>query len=256
MATIERMMFIDTSKCIACKACQVACKQWHSLPAEETEFTGSYQNPPEFSDNTLTYLRFIEHKDYYGKLHWLFFKNQCRHCIRPKCQQRSPKGVKRFNTGIVLYNEACTWQNVRLLNNAERAYYKTLTDEGDQKEYKIGLFVNSCPFRIPRWNAHLGRFVKCDFCFDRFNGGHSATQREGQPTTACELTCPPGAIQTGPAKDIAKIATARFKKVRLDNPDACLHNGGFGRTNVVFLLTQPSEAYGFADQAGLPARGV
>lgn len=242
MAITERLMFIDTSKCIACKACQVACKQWHSLPADTTLFEGSYQNPPAFSENNLTYVKFTEHVDYYGKLRWLFFKNQCRHCLRPKCSQRNPKGVKRLKTGMVIFNTACTWENVRLLNKAERAAYKLLTAEEDQKAYKIDKFVNSCPFLVPRYSENLKTFVKCDFCFDRINSGK---------TTACELTCPVGAIKTGPAKDMAKEATARFRKVKADYPEACLHNGGFGKTNVVFLLTESPGNYDYS-----PARGL
>lgn len=250
-------MFIDTSKCIACKACQVACKQWHSLPADATTFTGSYENPPEFSGNTWTYIRFIEYPDYYGKLQWLFFKNQCRHCIRPKCQVRCPKGVRRLRNGIVLYTEACTLANVRL-TKAEKT---TLTDLGGLgteagRAYVTELFIDSCPFRVPRYNAHLGRFVKCDFCFDRFSGAYGITHRDGEPTTACELTCPPGAIKTGKVADIAKLARKRLDEVRVDHPAACLHTGGFGRTNVLFLLTEDASNYGFAKQAGKLARGV
>jgi len=237
----ERMMFIDTSKCMACKACQVACKQWHSLPAEVTEFTGSYQNPPGFSDNTLTYVKFKEHEDA-GKLQWLFFKNQCKHCIRPKCQQRNPKGVLR-TSGIVLYTEFCTWQNVRLMTTAEITEYNALDEEG-KKAYKIELFVASCPFRVPRWSDGANRFVKCDFCYDRFNGVNPITYRDGLPTTACELTCPPGAIKTGTVAEITALANARYAKVKLTYPKACLYNGGFGKTSVLFLLTAYPSSYG------------
>jgi formate dehydrogenase iron-sulfur subunit len=257
VATIERLFFIDTSKCIACKACQVACKQWHQLPAEETQFTGSYQNPPEFSGNTLTYIRFIEFPDYYGKLQWLFFKNQCRHCIRPKCGVRNTKGVKRLRTGIVLYTEACTLANVRL-TATERTTLAGLGGLADPagQAYVIELFKDSCPFRVPRYNENLGRFVKCDFCYDRFNGGYGATYRDGQPTTACEMTCPPGAIKTGPVASITAMARARRDEVRLTHPDACLHTGGFGRTNVLFLLTERPESYGVEVDAYGTARGV
>ena len=243
MAIIEKMMFIDTSKCIACKACQVACKQWHSLPAETTSFTGSYQNPPDFSSGkTLTYVKFTEHVDYYGKLRWLFFKNQCRHCLRPKCSQRNPKGVKRLKNGIVLFNDGCTWQNVRLTLKEKKYYDWKNLDDPAKKPIAIELFVNSCPFLVPGYSEELQRFVKCDFCFDRINGGK---------TTACELTCPVGAIKTGDPKVLAKEATARYREVRSEYPDACLHNGGFGKTSVVFLLTERPGNYDYA-----PARGL
>lgn len=245
MATIEKIMFIDTSKCIACKACQVACKQWHSLPAESTVFNGSYQNPPTFSENTLTFIKFKEHVDYYGKLQWLFFKNQCKHCVRPKCQQFHPKGVKRLSNGIVMYNDACTWQNVRLTKQEKIDYPTELT----RKPFAIAKFQASCPFRVPKFSVAAQKFVKCDLCYDRVNGGYSSTYREGQPTTACELTCPAGAIITGPVSTISKIAKVRHKVARLNYPEATLYNGGFGRTNVVFLLIENPSNYGLESGA-------
>jgi len=244
VAIVQRMMLLDTAKCIGCKACQVACKQWHELPADTTSFTGSYQNPTGFSDNTWTYVKFKEYSDLTGKLNFLLFKNQCRHCVRPKCQPRNPKGVKRFTNGFVLYNDNCTWENVRL-SSAEKIWRDNLVGDPAKKAYTIELFTDACPFRVPRYNDYLDKFVKCDFCFNRFGGEYSVAYRGANPTTACEMTCPPGAIQTGSVAEITALATARYKKVRKDYPEASLYTGGFGRTNVVFLLTQSASSYGF-----------
>ena len=213
----EMMMFIDTSKCIACKACQVACKQWHSLAAVETEFTGSYTNPPDYSGNTLTYVQFTE-MERRGKVNFLFFKHQCKHCVRPKCQPACPQGVERTREGFVIFNEECTPENLRF----------DITE--------------ACPWHVPQFNELLGRYVKCDFCFDRF-GGNYTTYRDGKPTTACELTCPPGAIVTGMAADISRLATRRYAKVRKDYPYATLFNGGYGRTHVIWLLVDKASNY-------------
>ncbi|MBE0427789.1 MAG: 4Fe-4S dicluster domain-containing protein [Nitrospirae bacterium] len=227
----EIMMFIDTSKCIGCKACQVSCKQWHNLPAETTVFEGSYTNPPDLSENTLTHVKFTEFERW-GKLSWLFFKDQCLHCVRPKCQWICPKGVERTREGFVLFNDNCIPANV-LVDGTE--------------EQKIDAFIAACPFNIPRFDVAKAKFVKCDFCYDRFYGtGHEiyTTHRDGKPTTACELTCPPGAIITGPAEDIKDIANRRFGEVRYDYPYASLYNGNYGRTNVIFLLVEEPASYG------------
>jgi formate dehydrogenase iron-sulfur subunit len=163
--------------------------------------------------------------------------------------------VKRLRTGAVLYNELCTLANVRL-TAAEKATRNALVTPEEKDAYTIELFKDSCPFRVPRYNAFTGTFVKCDFCYDRFNGGYAATIRDGQPTTACELTCPPGAIKTGTIAEITAMARTRRDKVRIDHPEACLHTGGFGRTNVVFLLTERPENYGYEVDALGVARGV
>jgi len=224
------MMFIDTSKCIACKACQVACKQWHSLPAEETTFTGSLQNPPDVSGSTLTNIRFTEYENVRGKLLFLFFKNQCRHCIRPKCNKACARGVEVTAEGFVIFNEDCTIANLRVSG----------TTDDEKKEN----FKNTCPFKIPRYNETLGRFVKCDFCVDRFNSDFYLGHREGKPTTACEFTCPPGAIYTGPVTDVRGRALARLRALKVNNKKANLYQGKYGRTQVIFLLTETAKAYG------------
>jgi formate dehydrogenase iron-sulfur subunit len=214
----EMMMLIDTSKCIGCKACQVACKQWHMLPAESTSFTGSYTNPPDFSGKTLTYIKFTDYEKN-KKLSFLFFKHQCRHCERPKCQLACPNGIERTREGFVIFNEDCIPENER-------------------KD-----IIAACPFNVPRFNETNGNYVKCDFCFDRF-GGYSTTYRDGKPTTACELACPTGAIVTGFAADISSLVKRRYSKVRRTMPKANIYNGNYGKTHVIYLLVEKPSAYG------------
>ncbi|NWF75149.1 MAG: 4Fe-4S dicluster domain-containing protein [Nitrospirae bacterium] len=221
------MMFIDTSKCIGCKACQVACKQWHQLPPETTTFIGSYTNPPDVSGTTFTRVEYTEYEDIRNTLFFLFFKKQCMHCNQAECQILCPKGVEKTKEGFVIFNDKCIPANVKV--------------SGDEAA-KIAAFLACCPYEIPKYNSTLGRFVKCDFCFDRFGGGYGVytTYRDGQPTTACELACPPGAIKTGAAKDIMNMAKQRLAVVK-DTYDKATLWGGRGR--VIFLLTQPREAY-------------
>ena len=79
-----KMMFMDLTRCTACRGCQVACKQWKDLPGEETRNTGSHQNPADLGFPTLKVVRFIE-KTIDNKMHWLFFPDACRHCLEPPC---------------------------------------------------------------------------------------------------------------------------------------------------------------------------
>src|SRR5512136_3069738 len=93
-------LLIDTSKCIGCKACQIACQQWHSLPSEDTVFAGAYQNPPDMTAANLTVTKFIENMD--TKLNWLFFKDQCRHCDDPPCLPACPfRAILKQADGVV-----------------------------------------------------------------------------------------------------------------------------------------------------------
>jgi len=242
MASKKTMMLIDTSKCIGCKACQVACKQWHSLPAEETSFTGSYSNPPDVSGKTLTAVKFTEFEDIRQKLYYVFFKKQCMHCNQAECQIHCPKGVIKSREGFVIFTDKCTVANLRGVDGADEAA-------------KIANYIALCPYNIPRYDYDNQRFVKCDFCVNRFPSGYcgpscSVTFRSGKPiptstgpTTACEFTCPPGAILTGPAKEIMNYAKERLYEVKanLNHSNAMLW-GGRGR--VVFLLTEHYTNYG------------
>ena len=81
---MSKGFLIDTTRCIACKGCQVACKQWNNLPAEKTENKGSLQNPPDFSFTTYKLVRMNEEM-IEGKVKLLYFPDQCRHCLIPSC---------------------------------------------------------------------------------------------------------------------------------------------------------------------------
>ena len=75
-------MFTDVSLCIGCRACQVACKQWNQLEAEEPEWTGTYQNHAHFTDKTYRLVRFMEEKDDKGALTWNLMSDVCKHCAK------------------------------------------------------------------------------------------------------------------------------------------------------------------------------
>lgn len=235
------MMFIDQSKCIGCKACQVACKQWHSLPAETTSFTGSYTNPPDLSGRTLTFINFQEMLSQ-GKLMWASLKRQCQHCNRAVCMTKCPKGISKTEQGFVVFDENCIPANVQMSRKDKQKMWPSTpgkwpnsyipTDE----EREAFFLAYGCPYQVPRYSDDLGRFIKCDHCFDRFGyGAKFATLREGKFTTACEFTCPAGAIVTDTKSNIMTLAKNRLKKVRIKYNRASLW-GGRGR--VLWLLTE------------------
>jgi len=243
-----KMMMIDTSKCIACKACQIACQQWHSLPAEHTEFTGSYTNPPDMSAANLNIVKF--HETYCDvtsdELKFLFFVDRCRHCDTPFCKEACPLGaIKRKPNGIVFIKEncdpsACSPDPVKPCQLA--CPFKTTVS-------------SPTPLGMPRYQLNDGstladgRANKCDFCYDRFN--HATLKGEPYKGTfkksnrpACELVCPVGAIVTGEATDIGTMAKGRVKKLKnkLGYPNACIYPAL--PAHVIWVLTEAPHCYG------------
>jgi formate dehydrogenase iron-sulfur subunit len=210
---MSKSFLIDTTLCTACRGCQVACKQWHDLPAEETVNRGSYQNPADLSFETYKLVRMKE-TVVDGQLKWLFFPDQCRHCLEPPCEATAGEPSAIYSdplTGAVIYT-AITGQ----LSNIEE-------------------IVESCPYNIPRKTAD-GTLAKCDMCIDRVHNGL-------QP--ACVKTCPTGAMQFGDREDILKLAQDRLAAVRPKYPEAVLADAGDIR--VIYLLAfEPSRYHEFA----------
>ncbi|KPJ68987.1 MAG: hypothetical protein AMJ45_01410 [Syntrophobacter sp. DG_60] len=216
------MMLLDTSRCIACRACQVACKQWHSLPAEQTNFTGTYQNPPDLSGKNLTLIRFNEFLDKKGMPRWLFFIDRCRHCVTPRCKDACPDGVEITEEGFVVFNHEANPENCRIP------------------------MESACPYNIPRFNEDLDQYVKCDFCFDRFKPSAKpiTMKNGGKPTTACELACPVGAIFTGDYRTVLGEAVNRLNELRSTYPNANIYFGGYGGIgHVIWLLAEEPTKY-------------
>ena len=87
-----KSFFIDTTKCTACRGCQMACKQWNQRSTEKTINRGNHQNPPDLSYNTWKLVRFSEIPG--EKVNWYFFPEQCRHCMSPPCKDVADGKVK------------------------------------------------------------------------------------------------------------------------------------------------------------------
>jgi formate dehydrogenase iron-sulfur subunit len=186
---MSKSFFVDTTLCTACRGCQVACKQWHDLPAEKTANRGTYQNPADLSFDTYKLVRMRE-EVIDGKLRWLFFPDQCRHCLEAPCEATAGEPTAIFtspSTGAVIYTA-----NTRGLDSAE--------------------IIESCPYKIPR-EAPDGTLAKCDMCNDRVENGL-------QP--ACVKVCPTGAMNFGDRKDMLALAQSRLAEVKNKYPKPML----------------------------------
>ena len=186
---MSKSFFVDTTLCTACRGCQVACKQWHDLPAEETENRGSYQNPADLSFNTYKLVR-MQEEIVDGGVKWLFFPDQCRHCVEPPCQDTAGEPSAIFtdpSSGAVIYTT-----NTKSLNADE--------------------IIESCPYNIPR-KAEDGTLAKCDMCLDRVQNGL-------QP--ACVKTCPTGAMNFGEREEMLSLANKQLSMAKMKFPQARL----------------------------------
>ena len=205
---MSKGFFIDTTRCIACKACQVACKQWNSLPAEETKNNGDYQNPPDLSFSTFKTVRFNE-EIIDDKLRWLFFPDQCRHCLIPPCllwAQDSDAIYQDEDTGAVIYT-------------------------AETENLKPGDIISACPYNVPRSDKN-GMLAKCTMCNDRVKKGM---------IPACVKTCPTGTMNFGELEDMQAMAHERIQKAKLEYPDARLLDPDDVR--VIFLTAFAPEKY-------------
>uniref|UniRef100_I2Q4X2 Fe-S-cluster-containing hydrogenase subunit n=1 Tax=Desulfovibrio sp. U5L TaxID=596152 RepID=I2Q4X2_9BACT len=211
---MPKSFFIDTSRCTACRGCQVACKEWHEHVAVPTRQRGTHQNPPDFTPQNFKIVRFSEHK-IDGKIKWLFFPDQCRHCVSPPCMDAAnayvPGAILQDEaSGAVLYTDAC----------------KKLTIDQAQEVRDV------CPYHIPVRDQDSGMLAKCDWCIDR--------QRAGM-LPACVKTCCTGTMNYGERADMLALAQRTLAKVKETHPKAELLDEDF--INVIYLVTEPRNLY-------------
>ena len=214
--TEGKSYFIDTTKCTACRGCQMACKQWNQRSTEKTVNRGSHQNPPDLSYNTWKLVRFSEIPG--DKVAWYFFPDQCRHCISPPCKEVADAKAKGAimqdeKTGAVVFNP------------------KVKVKPADFKEIR-----EACPYDIPRYLPSVGIMGKCTMCFDRV--------KEGM-LPACVKTCPTGAMSFGDRKEMIEKANKRLAEVKVKYKDAMLANPDDIRA-IYLLVDDPKKYHKFA----------
>jgi formate dehydrogenase iron-sulfur subunit len=183
----DKSFFIDTTKCTACRGCQVACKQWNKLPATRTFNWGSYQNPADLSFATFKLVRFREVVSG-GKLRWYFFPDQCRHCLEPPCKDTA----EGYVDGAILQDEAT---GAVIYTDKTRKLSDSAFEEVRE----------SCPYNIPRQDPATRLVTKCTMCFDRVSNGLMP---------ACVKACPTGTMNFGNRGDMMKMAKARLAQVK------------------------------------------
>jgi formate dehydrogenase iron-sulfur subunit len=219
---MSKSFFVDTTLCTACRGCQVACKQWHNLPAEDTVNRGTYQNPADLSFDTYKLVRMRE-EVIDGKLRWLFFPDQCRHCIEAPCEATAGEPTAIYTspaTGAVIYTA-----NTGQLDAAE--------------------IVESCPYNIPRKSPD-GTLAKCDMCNDRVENGL-------QP--ACVKVCPTGAMNFGERDDMLTLAKSRLAQVKSKFPNAMLLDPDDVRT-IYMVAFEPMLYHEFAVASATTGSGI
>lgn len=202
--TLEVAKLIDTSSCIGCKACQVACSEWNDLSEEIGICHGVYDNPIDLTANSWTVMRFneVEEND---RLEWLIRKDGCMHCSDPGCLKAcpSPGAIIQYSNGIVdFHQENCIG---------------------------CGYCIAGCPFNIPRLSKKDNRAYKCTLCSDRIAVGQEP---------ACVKTCPTGAIQFGSKEDMQRVAAERVADLKSRGYDkAGLYDPqDVGGTHVMYVL--------------------
>lgn len=202
-------ILVDTSKCTACRGCQIACKQWNQLPATETKNWGSYQNPKDLSADTWKLVRFADGVNGDGKVYWNFFSDQCRHCLSPGCMAVAEKDeiIQDEKTGAVLF-----------------------TPKTKDLDFKATL--EGCPFNIPRQDPKTKALLKCTMCFDRISNNQ---------VPACVKSCPTGALTFGERDKILEQTKKRVEELKKSFPKALALNADDVR--VIFIVKDDPKKY-------------
>jgi formate dehydrogenase iron-sulfur subunit len=209
--------FTDTSLCIGCKACEVACKEWNEIPDTGLEQTGfSLDNTVRLSADSWRHVAFVEQgSPADGDMRWLMASDVCKHCTHAACLDVCPTGAlmrTEFGT-VVVQEDICNG---------------------------CGYCIPACPFGVIDRRADDGRAFKCTLCYDRLGAGLEP---------ACAKACPTDSIQYGELEDLRDRATARLEELHAAGVgEARLYgerpDDGIGGAGAVFLLLDEPEVYG------------
>ncbi len=219
--------FTDTSICIGCKACEVACKEWNQVPEDGLNWTGhSHDNSGGLSADTWRHVAFVEQRAPVGGhepnfqregegFRWLMASDVCKHCTHAACLDVCPTGAifrTEFGT-VVVQEDICNG---------------------------CGYCVPACPYGVLDKREDDGRIFKCTLCYDRLGVGQEP---------ACAKACPTESIQFGELDELRKRAAGRVEalheagvgEARLYGHDP---DDGVGGDGAFFLLLDEPEVYG------------
>jgi len=222
--TMQQRMgfFTDTTICIGCKACEVACKQWNRLPGadkEGMEMTGdSYDNTRRLDNAHWRHVKFIEQfNDDRSKSRWLMMSDVCKHCVRAACLEACPTGAivrTEFDT-VVIQPDVCKGMK---------------------------LCVDACPFGVIHLIPPLKIARKCTLCYDRISEGL---------LPACAQACPTDSIRFGPVSELIVSARARVQQLHEQGETGAFLYGAdetpAGGLNAFYLLVDRPRVYGLPE---------
>jgi formate dehydrogenase iron-sulfur subunit len=219
--------FTDTTICIGCKACEVACKEWNQLPASNgganTLSGDSYDNTRRLDGIHWRHVQFVEQfTPDRSQGRWLLMSDVCKHCVRAGCLDVCPTGAivrTEFDT-VVIQSDVC--------NGCRDC-------------------IGACPFGVIDINPASGTAQKCTLCYDRLKVGMEP---------ACSKACPTDSITFGPVADLRKRAEARVGKLHSQGEKRAYLYGAddkmLGGLNAFFLLVDRPEVYRLPPDPKLP----
>jgi len=225
--------FTDTTLCIGCKACEVACKQWNQLPDDGFNFTGlSYDNTGHLGASTWRHVSFVERPVPLGgtlasNFSWLMMSDVCKHCERAGCLEACPTGsIVRTEFGsIYVQPDICNG---------------------------CGYCVSACPFGVVDRREDDGRAWKCTLCYDRL---------KADLTPACAKACPTASIQYGDLVELRVKARSRVDELQARGVkeaylygDSAESQPGTGGLNAFFLLCDKPEKYNLPPDPVVPTK--
>jgi formate dehydrogenase iron-sulfur subunit len=216
--------FTDTTLCIGCKACEVACKEWNHVPEDGLKLTGmSYDNTASLGADTWRHVAFIEQQKPLAQqepgqpseMRWLMASDVCKHCTHAACLDVCPTGSlfrTEFGT-VVVQDDICNG---------------------------CGYCIPACPYGVIDQRENDGRAWKCTMCYDRLGVGMEP---------ACAKACPTDSIQFGPLDELRERAQVRVETLHARGvTDARLYghdpDDGVGGAGAFFLLLDEPEIYG------------
>ncbi|MCC7021999.1 MAG: 4Fe-4S dicluster domain-containing protein [Thermomicrobiales bacterium] len=234
-ATTAYGFLTDATLCIGCKACEVACKQWNQLPADDgpdgpCALTGfSYDNTVDLGATTWRHVAFIERREP-GGIAWLMLSDVCKHCVHAGCLDACPTGAivrTEFDT-VVIQDDICNG---------------------------CGYCVPACPFGVPQIDHADGGSHKCTLCYDRLLGGLMP---------ACAKACPTESIRFGVVDELREAGRERVAALRAEGRSD-IHfyggeelggTGGIAGLNAMFILNAPPDAFNLPARPRLPRANI
>ncbi|MBI0294407.1 4Fe-4S dicluster domain-containing protein [Streptomyces sp. PRKS01-29] len=252
--------FTDTSVCIGCKACEVACKEWNAIPEDGLDFTGmSFDNTQGLSASTWRHVAFIEQNKPLGRAETgvdhgdvdvLALAAQgsgtpVQEAAITPTSPASPSADGQNGLRWLMSSDVCkhcthaACLDVCPTGALFRTEFGTVVVQDDVCN-GCGYCVPACPYGVIDVRPEDGGAHKCTLCYDRLGAGQEP---------ACAKACPTDSIQFGPLDGLRERAAARVEELhRVGVEDARLYGhdpeDGVGGDGAFFLLLDEPEVYG------------